>query len=165
MKSFITLSCPSCGGQLKITDDIERFGCIYCGMEHIVKRGDGIISLAPVIEKIDKVMQATTEIKIDLETQKLKEEIKGLNKYIVERNKYFDEKNLKDVQGSFGVAFIVLLLHGFITKGGHLGASIAFAAATFILISAASLRANIKQRKEVIGAAEKDVKDIKSQIS
>jgi predicted RNA-binding Zn-ribbon protein involved in translation (DUF1610 family) len=45
---FITLSCPSCGGKLEITKDIERFACAHCGMEHLVKRTSNIVTLAPI---------------------------------------------------------------------------------------------------------------------
>lgn len=37
MPDFVTLSCPTCGGQLQITKDIERFACGHCGNEHIVR--------------------------------------------------------------------------------------------------------------------------------
>ncbi len=33
MPDFVTLSCPTCGGKLEITDNIERFACGYCGHE------------------------------------------------------------------------------------------------------------------------------------
>ena len=37
---IIALSCPSCGGKLQITSDIDRFACMHCGTESLVKRGD-----------------------------------------------------------------------------------------------------------------------------
>ncbi|MFL7795121.1 MAG: hypothetical protein AB8I69_23480 [Anaerolineae bacterium] len=27
----ITLTCPSCGGKLQVTNDIDRFACTHCG--------------------------------------------------------------------------------------------------------------------------------------
>lgn len=59
MPDFITLSCPSCGGKLKITQDIQRFACAHCGTEHLVRRGDGIVSLAPVLELVSKGVDFT----------------------------------------------------------------------------------------------------------
>jgi DNA-directed RNA polymerase subunit M/transcription elongation factor TFIIS len=41
MPDFITLSCPSCGNKLQITDDIDRFACAACGNEYIVNRSGG----------------------------------------------------------------------------------------------------------------------------
>ena len=59
MDDFITLTCTSCGGKLEITTDIERFACAHCGTEHLVKRGGGIVSLAPVIEIIRGIKDGT----------------------------------------------------------------------------------------------------------
>ena len=53
MSDFITLSCPTCNGKLKITDDIDRFACVHCGNEHVVKRGGGVVSLKPVVEQLE----------------------------------------------------------------------------------------------------------------
>lgn len=59
MPDFITLTCPSCGGKLKITEDIERFACAHCGIEHLVRRGEGIVSLSPVFKGIAKGVDNT----------------------------------------------------------------------------------------------------------
>ena len=55
MANFVTLSCPSCGGKLQITQDVERFACSHCGQEHIVKRSGGIVSLSPVVDALKRV--------------------------------------------------------------------------------------------------------------
>ena len=52
MTDFVTLTCPNCGGKLEITGDIERFACGYCGQEHIVKRGGGVVSIIPIADDI-----------------------------------------------------------------------------------------------------------------
>lgn len=52
MTNFITHSCPSCGGQLEITPQVNRFACAYCGTEHLVKRDEGIVFLEPVLKAI-----------------------------------------------------------------------------------------------------------------
>lgn len=57
----VRLSCPSCGGKLELTPDIERFACLYCGKEHLVQRGGGIVSLGPVVEKIEQVQKAVEQ--------------------------------------------------------------------------------------------------------
>ncbi|MBE3067272.1 MAG: hypothetical protein IMZ73_07575 [Chloroflexi bacterium] len=56
MPDLVTLSCPSCGGKLNITNDIERFACGHSGREHVVKRAGGIVSLSPVVEALKKVV-------------------------------------------------------------------------------------------------------------
>jgi len=62
MPDFITLTCPQCGGKLQITNDIDRFACQYCGAEHIVRRGGGIVSLAPVMEKLQGIEQGISQV-------------------------------------------------------------------------------------------------------
>ena len=50
MADFVTLTCPSCGGKLQLTPDLNRFACAYCGHEHVVRRGVVVVSLSPVVE-------------------------------------------------------------------------------------------------------------------
>ena len=33
---WITLSCPSCGAQVSVSDDASRYRCEYCGNEHVL---------------------------------------------------------------------------------------------------------------------------------
>ncbi len=55
MADFVTLSCPSCGGKLQVTNDIDRFACGYCGQEHAVNRSGGMVFLKPVVDELRKV--------------------------------------------------------------------------------------------------------------
>ena len=55
MADLVTLSCPSCGGPLEIASGIDRFACAHCGNEHMVKRGGGVVTLAPVIERLEGI--------------------------------------------------------------------------------------------------------------
>jgi len=70
MPDFVTLSCPNCGGKLKVTSDIDRFACSHCGVEHIVKRGEGIISLSPVMDAIARVQSSVDVIAEDVRARK-----------------------------------------------------------------------------------------------
>lgn len=72
---FITLSCPSCGGQLKVTSDLERFACAYCGTEHIVRRGEGTVSLQPMVEGLRHIQFGTDRTASELAIQRLTPEI------------------------------------------------------------------------------------------
>lgn len=47
-----TLTCPSCGGKLQISQNINRFACGYCGNEQIVHRESGIVYLEPIAEDV-----------------------------------------------------------------------------------------------------------------
>src|SRR5262245_13491489 len=75
MSDFVTLTCPNCSGKLQITSDIDRFACMHCGTEHIVKRGSGVISLAPVLETLNKMQGGVDIIARDIQDRKQKEKI------------------------------------------------------------------------------------------
>ena len=78
MPDFITLSCPSCGAPLKVTEDLERFACAHCGAEHIVRRSEGIVSLAPVIDGLARVGEGVDKAASELAIVRLKREIEDL---------------------------------------------------------------------------------------
>ena len=78
MADFITLTCPSCGSKLKITEEIERFACISCGNEHIVKRGEGAISIQPVVEGIAKVQVGVDKTASELAIVRINRELHDL---------------------------------------------------------------------------------------
>jgi hypothetical protein len=78
MSDFISLTCPSCGGKLKITPDIDRFACQFCGTEQIVKRGEGIISLMPVMDAIGQVKQSVDKTAAELSIIRLNKELDDL---------------------------------------------------------------------------------------
>ena len=75
MSDFVTLSCPSCGGKLKITSDIDRFACTYCGQEHIVNRGEGVIYLSPITDSVQKIETNTDKTASELAIVRLQKEI------------------------------------------------------------------------------------------
>ena len=85
MSDFITLTCPNCAGKLQITDDINRFACMYCGVEHVVRRGGGIVTLQPVVDELKKVSTGISGVKVgvdrtasELAIQRLQSEIQEL---------------------------------------------------------------------------------------
>ena len=94
---FVTLTCPSCGGELQVTNDIDRFACAYCGVEHFVRRGGGIVSLSPVLDRLAKVETEVNKTASDLAIMKLTEEIEELQVEIS-----------KATPGSMIVTYIIL---------------------------------------------------------
>jgi len=78
MVNKISLTCPSCGGRLSVTPDIDRFACAHCGNEHIVERGDGIISLQPVVEGLIDVQHGIDRTASELAIKRLQGEIGAL---------------------------------------------------------------------------------------
>jgi hypothetical protein len=109
---FITLSCPSCGAKLKITNDIDRFACSFCGNEHIVKRDGGVIVLKPIMDRLDKIDSSTDRTASELAINRLKEEIKELEKT------YQDSINKKNkIETNLIVAIIAFFLGLFLLIG------------------------------------------------
>jgi len=75
---IIKLTCPTCGGKLEITGDIERFACSYCGNEHMVIRRGGIVSLKPVVQELERVRAGTDRTVSELPLARLQKEIAQL---------------------------------------------------------------------------------------
>jgi DNA-directed RNA polymerase subunit RPC12/RpoP len=80
MNPTVTLTCPTCGGKLEITSEIDRFACGYCGNEHIVKRAGGIVSLAPIVDGIKSVKVGVDKTASELALKRLKDEYDVLEK-------------------------------------------------------------------------------------
>ena len=78
MADFITLARPSCGSELQITDDIDRFNCASCRNERLVKRSGGIVSLAPVVAGIEKVQEGVDKTTSELAIHRLSAEVEAL---------------------------------------------------------------------------------------
>jgi len=79
MADFVSLTCPSCGGKLQITNDLDRFACAFCGTEHVVRRSGGIVALAPVVEGLKKVQVGVDKTASELAIVRLRKEIDELN--------------------------------------------------------------------------------------
>ena len=75
MPDFINLTCPSCGGKLQITSDIDRFACGHCGNELIVRRSGGAITVEPVVEGLRKVQAGVDKTASELAIVRLEGEI------------------------------------------------------------------------------------------
>jgi primosomal protein N' len=78
MADFVTLSCPSCGGKLEVTHDIDCFACAHCGREHMVKRTGGTVSLSPVVDAMRKVEVGVDKTAAELAIVRLQKEIENI---------------------------------------------------------------------------------------
>ncbi len=56
MADLMTLNCPTCGGRLQVTNDVDRFVCAHCGNAHIVDPGVRVESLAGELDQIRLTM-------------------------------------------------------------------------------------------------------------
>ena len=64
-ENFITLKCQSCGGNLDVYEDMDRFSCSYCGTEMIVQRRGGTVALKLVQEAIKEYRSARTKRRLN----------------------------------------------------------------------------------------------------
>jgi ribosomal protein S27AE len=88
MPEFVTLTCPSCGGKLQITPDLDRFACGYCGAEHVVKRGGGIVALEPIVHGLKQVQAGVDRTASELAIKRLKEKKYDLQ---IQRQNFINE--------------------------------------------------------------------------
>lgn len=82
MATFVSLSCPSCGGKLQVTNDIDRFACGYCGQEHTVNRSGGMVLLKPVLEELRLVQIGVDKTAAELAIQRIQGEINAIDEQI-----------------------------------------------------------------------------------
>lgn len=135
---FITLSCPSCGGKLQITSDIERFACTYCGNEQVVRRGGGIVSLAPVMEGLQKVQASSDRVGAELAIQRLGPQVitAKANYEAIKASTAFEIKSGRTYSNKwarlFRLAFLVSLPVGLVWIIAVLGAPSADAQSTLL---------------------------------
>ncbi len=78
MDDFVTLTCPSCGGKLEISDNIERFVCSSCKNEHVVRRGGGIISISPVEKELGKINHGVNNTAAELALVRINKDIRNI---------------------------------------------------------------------------------------
>jgi predicted RNA-binding Zn-ribbon protein involved in translation (DUF1610 family) len=107
--TFITLSCPSCGGKLKITQDMDRFACGFCGNEHIVRRSGGTVSLTPVVEGLRKVQSGVDKTASELAIVRLKQEIEELEEECCDLEDNLDKKKKNWNSILIGLTLVVLV--------------------------------------------------------
>jgi predicted RNA-binding Zn-ribbon protein involved in translation (DUF1610 family) len=81
----IPLKCPSCGGKLEISSDMDQFACGYCGSSLEILRRGGTVSLKRLTDAITKVQVGTDKTAAELALQRLIKELEPLK---VERDDY-----------------------------------------------------------------------------
>jgi len=121
MVDIVTLTCPSCGGKLRVSKYLERFACEYCGNEHVVKRDGGVVSIAPVVESLERIEAKANKTSSELAIRICKEEISALQaKLESHRISYSTRTTLKTAcLGAGGLATLLSLFVnlGFILPG------------------------------------------------
>lgn len=129
---FITLACPSCGGKLNITPNLERFACGHCGNEHIVRRTGGTVALEPVMEKLNQIHEninsmgsGINRITAVSEKQAAEAAIKRINGEIEELKKRMSvqQSNSESSWAFFGISagVMVMSIMVLVIDGGETG--------------------------------------------
>ncbi len=78
--NIISLTCPSCGGKLDISEQISQFACAYCGSEFQVQRGGGIVALIALSDQVHRIQKGVDRTAAELAIVRLKGEIADLEK-------------------------------------------------------------------------------------
>ena len=116
MNNYVNLSCPSCGGKLKITAKIDQFACMYCGNEFKVNRGEGIISLSPLLEHVKKIQEGVDKTASELAIVRLQKEIENLKnkereiERIMSKYRFHSRSHTSNWEGvymQYGIAHII----------------------------------------------------------
>ncbi|PKO02222.1 MAG: hypothetical protein CVU43_08890 [Chloroflexi bacterium HGW-Chloroflexi-5] len=112
MNDFILMTCPTCGGKIKIQQDVNQLVCIQCGNEFIVRRDENSIGLVPIIEKLGKINIGVDRTSYELSVRRIKEEI-------VNWNNYFESLSIMDgrlaitiITCIIGSVFLALAING-----------------------------------------------------
>ena len=66
MADIAILTCHTCGNQLEIAPEIDRFACAHCGSEFTVRRGGGVIALVLMAEE-SQTRSRVDELKVEIE--------------------------------------------------------------------------------------------------
>lgn len=82
---IITLSCPACGAPLGVTEQKERYRCVHCGVEHLVRESGGRLYLQPLMEKLTRMQQGVSQAAAELSLHRLQDEIDTLEKQAVKQ--------------------------------------------------------------------------------
>jgi len=95
---FITLSCPNCGGSLKVTEEKERYICPHCGQEHLLRLRVG---LEPVLEKLQGVRKGVERAADEFALQRLGDEMERLQQELQANRRSFGRGGQFLLTGAF----------------------------------------------------------------
>ena len=73
MSNLITLTCPSCGGRLEVTNNTERYVCAHCGNSHLVEPGvrvDSLMSEVEILKYDEQIRRVEAKIESHMEQQR-----------------------------------------------------------------------------------------------
>jgi predicted RNA-binding Zn-ribbon protein involved in translation (DUF1610 family) len=169
MSDLITLTCPSCGGRLEITNNTERYVCAHCGNAHIVDPGERAESLANEVELL-KNEAAIRRLKSEIEElEKRKQTLRAI--VPAATNPEIEAALVK--WGGVGllvvVAVAVMLVGSQVGRGGlafYICAAIPFLVAAILLAKYGLLdRPTLNRWQARYEASARELNDIERQIA
>ena len=78
MSRITKLTCSSCGAMLETTHKVDRFTCAYCGVEYIVSRGIGNVSIHPILGDLEDVRLKSDRTTTDQAASSLAPEVEEI---------------------------------------------------------------------------------------
>jgi len=155
MADYISLTCPTCGAKLKITDDMNNFACGHCGSEHIVKREGGAISFAPLVESEKGANNGIDKTESELAIPRLDKEIKQLEGVISEMRAKLKTEDFIKIAGGFSL-YTILIVGVMSARGGTywsfgtaMGVWLGSFTVAMILMAVVTERKEAKPKKEI----------------
>jgi hypothetical protein len=108
---FISLGCPSCGGNLQITTDADRFACKYCAREHLVRRENGVITVTPILEKLERIISASDRHASELAIPRLRQDCRAIEDRIADERDYIEDwERWRDEQSGHPLIWFIFVL-------------------------------------------------------
>ena len=155
MTNNISLSCPTCGDKLKITNNMNNFACGHCGSEHIVKREGGVITLVTPDENKKVINDGVDKTESKLAIPRLEREIKQFEIELSEiRAKFTTEDCLKIATGfsiynSFLIGFMRAIENKYLSIITGMGIGIGAFLVALIGMFFITERMEVKPKKEI----------------
>ncbi len=143
---FITLSCPTCGGALQVSEEKERYICPPCGQEHLLRLRAG---LEPVLENLKGVRQGINRAADELALQRLGEQINRLQQESEANRRNFTRGGQFLLTGGFilVIYFLVLIYSPLL----YLGTFLAVVGLCFLLLGlrkSTRLKSAIREKQD-----------------
>lgn len=73
--NLISLKCTNCSATLKLSDQLDRFICNYCGTEQLLVHDTSGYSFRRLEEKLDSLERATEKGNAELALKRLREDL------------------------------------------------------------------------------------------
>lgn len=150
-QTLLTLTCPSCGSKLKVTEQVHLLVCANCGNEYMVHRDGGAVYLGPIAQDVKQIRVGVDKTAAELAVARLTKEISAVNDEL-EDAKRQDYTHLIATSNDETLFFIGIIATGILTlvcvATGQSAASLVFLSLLIPLVFFHS-RAGKKRRTKI----------------